>query len=352
MNRSNLPFSLRVFRCMVLIAVLGGTRTSAHLSAQRAVEFDTASPSFGLITEAPVEDLSIDVSVVNRSDESFDFRQVQIGCGCMEAEVANPGSLGPGESGVIRVTLKWQRIRVGTTSFPLSVMDGDKLVTSVPVTYTYEPRAVADHVELFMDGEAGESSPASTTIRVRGKVDERQMPRAACDNSAFSVTLHHLPGTDSEDARYQLDVSCASASPPAEATAATITIYLPGSTKPDLSIPLRYAARPPVTAHPRTVLLKGVKAGAEVRRTVRLTSKAPFTVKSVTSTIPEIAVAAKERGGTNPAKGPTEQVYELVVRPTVTNSQSTLEGEIWIEVDGPTAFRLVVPVVGEITPEN
>ncbi len=108
---------------------------------------------------------------------------------------------------------------------------------------------------------------------------------------------------------------------------------------------------PPVAVRPAAVLLKAVRAGEEVRRTFRLTSCRPFTLKSITTSSADITVKELTdpiNTGTESEGGLVERTYQLTIR-TAEMDGGAFEAEVRIDVESPVGFQLVVPVVGELT---
>lgn len=311
--------------------------------------FEPAAPSFGAIRRALENDLALEVNVRNESETAFDLRQVQIGCGCMAVEVVSPGALKPGASGKLRITLDRHRVRTGLSSYALTVIGATGgPVASVPVTYDYDPAIYAEHTELFIDAEEPAGAEAATTVWVRRPDRGASAPRVECDSDYLEARLQPIP--EPPTGRYRLNVACRSDAPAIGHLNATLAIYLPGSSKPDVSIPLHCRIEPPVSVRPAAVLLKSVRPGQELRRTLRLTSRKPFTVKSITTSSGELRVKEKQATDGKVQRGAlAEQVYELVIRPQGGGgNDAAFEAEVRIDIDSPAVFQLVVPVVGEL----
>lgn len=331
------------YALIVALAISGSTAYSIAGAAAPELQFEPDVVSFGIIGRALEQDMTLDVAVRNVSGEPFDLRTVAIGCGCMSAEVLNPGLLQPAEAGTVRVTLNHRRVRPGKASYPLTVVDGPENVASVDVTYDYAPIVSADHFELFMDSEQVAVEGLATAVRVRRSA-AKSPPRVECDHKSFIATL---TPSSAEVGLYELRVKCADKVPPVGRLDATVSVYLPGSEEPDLKIPLLCRIPLPVTARPATVALKTLRSGEEVRRTVRLTSRGPFTVKAVTSASAAMSVVEKAGPGAKAAAviGGFERTFELTIRPDVTGLFKT---EVRVAVDAPVEFQLSIPVVGEV----
>lgn len=308
------------------------------------LEIEPESPSFGVIDHALEKDLVLEATVYNRSDTPFDLRFARVGCGCMSVEVLSPGLVAPGESGQLRVTLDHDLVRVKTAKYPLTIMDGDKPVASAVVSYTYDPPVHAESSELFIDSEDVSGVTASTAVWVRRPGTGHGKPRIECDSPHFEATL--APG--SEPGHYELQVACADDGPPVGSTEASVALYLPGSAKADLTVPVRCMIRPPVAAYPPAVLLKPLRRGDEVKRSLSLKSRKPFTVGTITASSPQVTVSAQVAGADVPdVDGMISRTYELTIRPPVAGDDA-FEAEVRIEIAGTEPFEVVVPVVGEI----
>jgi hypothetical protein len=330
----------------ILFAIGLSARTASGV-ADVHLEFEPAAPTFGVIDRVMADDLTIEVTVHNRSDEAFDLRGVTVGCGCMTARVVKPGLIEPGERGTVRITLDHKKARVGPATYPLTIFDGADPVASAKVAYEYDPPVLAESPELFVDAEGGETAATSTTLWVRRPgADAGGPPLVECDSGHFRVALSMPPAP--APGQYQLDVSCNPRDLPIGTSAANITISLAGSSKPDLIIPVHSTVRAPVSVRPPTVLLKELTAGGEVRRTLRLTSSKPFAVKAIASSSVEPADGGGQVGRAPQDGAAVERCYEVVVRPAAAGSAGTFEAEIRVSIESPVAFELVVPVVGEI----
>lgn len=328
---------------ILVIAVVVGAACPMARAAEPRLEFDPPVVSFGVLGRALDQDMSLEVKVRNVSDAPFDLRTAAIGCGCMSAEVLNPGLLEPDEAGTVRLTLNHRRVRPGKATYPLTVVDGPENVASVDVTYDYAPVVSADHFEFFIDSEQVALDGLVTPVRVR-RPGHPSTPRVECDNKNFKVTL--TPSA-AADGTFELRVSCAGKVPPVGQIDATVSVYLAGSEEPDLKVPLLYRIPLPVTSRPGTVALKTLRSGAEVRRTVRLMSRGPFSIKSITSSNEAMTVVEQAGAGekTGTVDGGFERTFELTIRPDVTG---LFEAEVRLAVDGPVEFELSIPVVGEV----
>lgn len=343
------PLRLQFQWCLLALLAMCNQATDAPGAPQDKLEFSPSAPSFGVIENAPLTNMTLDVTVTNRGDVAFDLRQVQIGCGCMDAEVVSPGNINSGESGKIRVTLKRSSIRLGPSQYPLTVLEGSNPVASVPVTYTYEPTVYAEQADLFIDSDGGPAEKGTqTVVHVNRPRAGAAPPEVKCDSDLFSVKLS--PVAPSSPGQYQLSVTCAKNAPPIGNVTATVTVRLAGSSTPDLTIPLHCSIRPPVSTYPAAVLLKTLRAGHTIRRTLRLESHEPFTVESVGSSSAEIEVRQQDPQETDVRDddGRITRAYELVISPT-SKPGATFDAEVRFTIGGRAAFELVVPVIGEVT---
>lgn len=341
---------LRLAMGMTFLALCELIPPGTASAAPPSVEFEPAAPSFGDILRQMETNLTLDIRVHNGTDSAFELRDVGIGCGCMSAEVPEPGAVAPGDAGTVRVTLDRKGVRPGRFAYPLTLMAANQPIASVQVAYHYDPAVAAEPTELFLDAEAGATSAvvAEATISVRRAEFRRgPAPRVECDNSSFAASLRKPPGAS--DGQYELQVTSLVHGLAIGNTEVAVALYLPGSETPDLVIPLHCMTRPPVVAHPATVVLKPVRRGRAVRRTFRLASRTPFTVASIESSSPEMKVAELPAPADARVDGDAmERVYELVIQPGDATAADTFEAEVRIEVKSPAKFRLVVPVTGEV----
>lgn len=350
-----------VLAVAVMVFVMPASARGTDPSPDRKVEFEPAAPSFGSISRRPDADLTLDVTVRNRSKETLDLRAVQIGCGCMSAKALDPASVAPGAAGIVRITLDHRRLRIGRVAYPMALLHADQPYAMVNVEYDYDPAVAVEPAELFIDVEGGEASGGSTdaVVLVRRPVRQGEPPpRVECDDERFTAEL--LAPAGASRGQYRLDVRSAADALPVGNTDTTLAVFLPGSTAPDLTVPLHCTVRPPVTAQPEAVALKPVRGdGATVRRTLTLVSRRPFTVKSIGSSSPAMTVTERKPAGGDVAAedGSFRRTYELDIRPTAAagdpaaGAGDTFEAEVRVEVRSPAEFRLVVPVVGEIIHE-
>lgn len=329
----------------------------ADAGAGQRLQFDPPAPSFGVIKEALNDDPVLDVSVRNESDAAFDLRNVQIGCGCMSVEVINAGPIAAGATGTVRVKLDRHRARLGAASYGLTVLDAKgNPIASVPVSYEYDPPVFADHTELFIDAEelaATATARAVTVVRVRRDGVGIDDLRVECDSEHFTAALK--PSAPTEPKAYSLIVTCVAAGAPLGNTSAVIRVYLPGAKDPDLVIPLSCTIRPPVTAHPAALLLKPVRAGEQVTRTIRLQSSRQFSLGSISASSRDVSAKERQVDESNRSPGATqfERVLEVVIRPShEARVAGTIEAEIRVDVKSSTPFQLIVPVAGEVTTDE
>lgn len=333
--------------CAYLLAILAGLHDVQVLGATDLdIEFEPAKPTFGVVRRALDEDLVLDVTVRNRGGDRVDIGHVQIGCGCMQVEVLGSSLVASGGSGQIRITLDHHRARVGRVSYPLTILNGSQPLASVPVTLTYDPPVYAEHSELFIDAEKPAGAMTTTTVRVRQPRIPDVEPQVECDSPHFSASLRKI--AESQPGEYQLEVRFGADPPRIGNTRAAVTVRLAGSPAPDLTLPVHCVIRAPVSARPAVVLFKDLLVGKEVRRAIRLTSKVPFTVKSVATSSRDVKVVERDPGTGRRLSDPLiERTYELVVRPADAGV-GAFTADIQFDIESPVGFRLVVPVVGEI----
>lgn len=322
---------MRLFYVVVMIC----SGATAHADSE--VSFPTSRPSFGVIQRTNGPDPTLTVPLRNVSDQPVNIGSVMVGCGCVEGAIT-PGELAPGALTEARFRLKLASLRPGRITYPVTVVSTAGVpLGSSEIGYAYFPTAIPSVQSVFLGRIALGAAPEPPfTFRLapgEGKILQRIEVLSEDPVLRCSAVTGTGPGGG-----YIVTVGT---NPERQTTGphtGEVRVYVNGDPQPEVTLPVSYTIVPPVHGFPERVLFGRIRPGTSVVRTIQLRSEHPYTVSSVRSTCPSVALVVDPKDSAT---------YHLRCAPA-TDADGTVEGFAVFEFDSPLKFHIDVPLAAEI----